>query len=197
MTLTFTLGAGVLVLQGENPDANELLLAIVGTNVAWGLIDAGLYVMTSMYDRSRKSRLISQIQKARNDQDAVAVVRQELADTLESITQTDRRERLFREIADSLKHAEPKRTRLTHDDIIGAIASFILVFLATIPAALPFMFVSDPVIALRISNLLLIAMLFFVGYRWAVATHTNRWIAGLTATVLGAIMVAIAIILEG
>ena len=57
MTLTFTLGAGVLF--GGGPDATEgLLIAAVGCNVAWGVIDAALYLMSEVFDRGRLQRLL-------------------------------------------------------------------------------------------------------------------------------------------
>ena len=40
-------------------------------------------------------------------------------------------------------------------------------FLASLPAAIPFMLMDDAMQALRVSNVVLLALLFFTGYRWA------------------------------
>src|SRR5277367_5374783 len=57
MVLTFTLGTGVTV--GHEPGAaRHILLAALGCNAAWGLIDGVMYIMNSVYERGRRARLI-------------------------------------------------------------------------------------------------------------------------------------------
>ena len=72
-----------------------------------------------------------------------------------------------------------------------------LVFLTALPAAVPFMLMNDPVRALRVSNGLLVAMLFGVGYFWARETNANRIGTGLAMTVAGLILVGAAMALGG
>ena len=74
---------------------------------------------------------------------------------------------------------------------------FLLVFATALPAAAPFLFVGDPWLALRLSNLLLTGLLFLVGYHWARHTNANPWLAGFGVTTLGIVLVAIAIALGG
>jgi len=61
----------------------------------------------------------------------------------------------------------------------------------------PFMVFHDRFLALRVSNFLLLTMLFLVGYRLARATQSNPWIVGSTLLLGGLAMVAIAIPLGG
>ena len=72
-----------------------------------------------------------------------------------------------------------------------------LAFLSAIPAVVPFMVFSDRFVALRVSNLLLLTMLFLVGYRWARATRSNPWIFCTTLVLVGLVMVAIVMALGG
>jgi hypothetical protein len=44
MTLTFTLGAGIIIDDEGREGARELLIALVGCNIAWGVIDAAVVV---------------------------------------------------------------------------------------------------------------------------------------------------------
>jgi VIT1/CCC1 family predicted Fe2+/Mn2+ transporter len=83
------------------------------------------------------------------------------------------------------------------EDVYGAIAVFWLVFFSAIPAVVPFLVFSDRFVALRVSNLLLLTMLFLVGYRWARVTHSNPWIVGSILLLAGLVMVAIAMALGG
>ena len=57
---------------------------------------------------------------------------------------------------------------------MGGLASFWLVFLASLPAAIPFLFMDDARLALRVSNAILVLLLFFVGYRWSRYTLGSR-----------------------
>jgi hypothetical protein len=41
MTLTFTLGAGIIIEDEGREGARELLIAVIGCNIAWGVIDGG------------------------------------------------------------------------------------------------------------------------------------------------------------
>jgi len=196
MTLTFTLGAGLIVQEGRDA-TTEMLLGIIGCNVAWGLIDGGMYLMTCMFERSRKARLLRSVREARNREEAVSVIGQELDASLEPLTSPQERQHLYGLILERLRAASPQRVRLDKEDLYGAIASFWLVFVSTIPAVLPFLIFRDRFVALRVSNLLLISLLAWVGVRWARVVHGNPWWFGSALVASGLAMVGIAIALGG
>jgi hypothetical protein len=54
MVLTFTLTARAAL--GEEGSARELLIAALGCNIAWGIIDGGMYIMAAMLDRAREAQ---------------------------------------------------------------------------------------------------------------------------------------------
>jgi VIT1/CCC1 family predicted Fe2+/Mn2+ transporter len=62
---------------------------------------------------------------------------------------------------------------------------------------LPFLFLDEPRVALRVSNVILIALLFIVGWRAALQTLVKPWLAGLGFMLVGALLVALAIPLGG
>jgi VIT1/CCC1 family predicted Fe2+/Mn2+ transporter len=196
MTLGFTLGAGLIVKEGKDA-VTQMLLGVVGCNVAWGLVDAAMYIIGSMFDRSRKARLLESIQKSATDDDALLIVGQELDPSLEPFTtQTDRRH-LYQAVLTRLRNIAPERTHLNKADIYGAIATFGLVFLSTIPAVVPFLIITDRFMALRVSDLLLLSVLFLVGYHLGRALRTNPWILGSVVFLVGLVLVAIVIVLGG
>jgi VIT1/CCC1 family predicted Fe2+/Mn2+ transporter len=155
MTLTFTLGAGILVQEGPEA-ARELLIATIGCNIAWGIIDGGMFIMSAMLERGRteqaRARTAGQI---------------------------------------------PQRITLSADDLKGAIACFWLVFASTLPVVVPFLLFDDAFVALRVSNAVLIVTLFLVGYQWGGHANVRPGTAGAIFTVVGLILVAIAIALGG
>ncbi len=71
MTLTFTLGAGMLVQEG--PDAvRELLIATIGCNIAWGIIDGVFYINGQIFERARLARLGTMIRAGVDDRAMLA-----------------------------------------------------------------------------------------------------------------------------
>ena len=138
MVLTFTLGAGIAVRAGEGAgDARELLYAAIGCNIAWGIIDAVLYVMGQVFARSRRVRLIRAINAASDETAALAAIRAELEPGLESITQKEDRDQLYRSVHVLVTRSESPKARVTRDDLMGAVAVFSLVVMTALPAAAP------------------------------------------------------------
>jgi hypothetical protein len=196
MTLTFTLTAGFAV--GESPDAvSELLIATIGCNIAWGIIDGGLMIVGNAFERGRLARLGQAIRNNDNADEAAAIVAAELDETLAPLVATDRRDALYREIAAHVKGKRPERSGVRKEDWLGAAVMFVMVFFASLPAALPFLFIDEPWLALRVSNAVLLALLFVIGFRWARYTTINPWRAGTVMFLFGSVLVAVAIALGG
>lgn len=196
MTLTFTLTAGFVV--GEEREAvRELLVATVGCNIAWGIIDGGLLVLGRAFDRGRFSRIGHVIRQTKSDDAALVAVAGELDETLEALTTPEHRTALYRDIVSRVRSEPHQPTGVRGEDWLAAFAVFWLVVFASVPAALPFVFIDEPWLALRVSNVILIALFFLIGYRWAGYTSINPWRAAFSLTLFGIVMVAAAIAFGG
>ena len=197
MVLTFTLAASVLSGGGQD-GARAALLGAIGCNAAWGIIDGVLYMMNSTFDRNRRIRFARAIASAPDEAAALAAIRNELDPHLGSVTGVEDREQLYRSIRNSLAHGQlPQRTGLLRDDVMGAISIFCIALVAALPAVLPLLLIDQPWLALRVSNLLVVGLMFVVGYHWAKYVDANRWLAGLGLLGLGLALVAVAILLGG
>jgi hypothetical protein len=197
IVLTFTLAASI-VSGGGQEGARAALLGAIGATAAWGIIDAALYLMTSAFDRNRLVRLARAVVSAPDETAALAAIRGELDPYLASVTQVEDREQLYRNVRNSLVHGRlPQRTGLWRDDVLGAIAVFCMALAASLPAVLPLLLIERPWLALRISNLLVVCVLFVVGYYWAKHIDANPWLTGFGLTAVGLALVAIAILLGG
>ena len=196
MVLSVTLTAGLTVAEGP-AGVRQLLLAALGCNVAWGIIDAIMYLMTCVTARAEKAYLIQTIQRAPDALAALDIVRGEVERRFETLAGPEQREALCRSILEYLAQAEAPKTGVTRDDLYGAVACFWLVFLSCLPAAVPFLIFSEPTRALRVSNFLLIAMLFLVGQKWAQYAHASRIVAGLVMVGIGLALVGVAVLLGG
>jgi hypothetical protein len=196
MVLSVTLTAGLTVAEGP-AGVRQLLEAALGCNIAWGIIDAIMYVMNCMIARGEKAHLIKAIRRAPDTATALDIVRLEIEPRFETLTGPENREVVCRAILEYLARAEAPKVGVTKHDLYGALACFWLVFLSCLPAALPFLVFSEPRLALRVSNFLLIAMLFIVGQKWAQYAHTSRLIAGLVMVAIGLALVGVAVLLGG
>jgi VIT1/CCC1 family predicted Fe2+/Mn2+ transporter len=192
MVLTFTLGAA---LAGGHE--RGLILAAVGCNVAWGVIDGVLFVLSSRFERRRRDRLIRAVRRAPDEQTALAAIREELEPGLRAVTEPADRERLYRSVHALIENASVAQAVFAREDWMAGLAVFVLVAATALPAALPFFVVRDPQLALRLSNGLLVGLLFVVGFRWARYVDLGPWRAGLTLSALGVLLVAVAIALGG
>jgi VIT1/CCC1 family predicted Fe2+/Mn2+ transporter len=95
------------------------------------------------------------------------------------------------------ERAAPRHAVVTREDLLGALACFWLVFFASFPAAVPFLFLDDPWIALRVSNGVLLALMFYAGFSWAKYTLATPWLTGICFVLGGLGLVAVAIALGG
>jgi VIT1/CCC1 family predicted Fe2+/Mn2+ transporter len=196
MTLTFTLTAGFVV--GEDREAvRELLVATIGCNVAWGIIDGGLLILGRVFDRGRAARIGRAIRAGADEQQAIAAVAGEMDEYVEHVTTPQSRLALYRDIVQQVRASTGQGTGVRGEDWLAAVGVFLLVIFASIPAALPFVFIDEPWRALRVSNGVLLALFFVIGWRWASYTTIPPWRAATSLTLFGVAMVVAAIALGG
>jgi hypothetical protein len=197
MTLTFTLGAGLIIEDEGRAGARELLIAVIGCNVAWGIIDGALFLVGQLFDRGRLRRLGRAIRLARDPAAAVALVASELAPLVSDLLSARQAQALYSRIAENISRKPEAATAISRADWLGAAMSFGLVVISGIPAAIPFMLIDDARLALRVSNAVLVGLLFFTGYWWARYTVSKPWLVGSAFLVIGIVLVGAAIALGG
>jgi len=196
MVLTVTLTASFTVADGRK-GVRQLLLAAIGSNVAWGIIDASMYIMNAMVVRRGKIRLVKAVQRASDAKAALLLVKDRVEPELQELIGPEKAEAFSKSVLPHIVGAQITERILTKEDFYGALASFWLVFVSCLPAAIPFLIFSEPQVALRVSNFLLIAGLFYVGQKWADYAGKSRVAVGLAMVAVGLILVGVAILLGG
>lgn len=196
MVLSILLTAGYYVAGSRDP-AQALLVAAIGCNLAWGIIDGLFYIGYALIDRSKTGRMITLVQGSSGKDAAIEELRDQtgglILDALDEGEQTRALDLLYA----GLKDAEIPETKILREDWFAALGALLLNVGATIPATIPFLLIPDWRVALRVSNLVIIVMLFFVGFRFASIIHANPWKIGGMLVLLGSLMVAIAVALGG
>src|SRR5262245_47043657 len=170
-----------------------MLIAALGCNLAWGIIDAVMYLMARLGERGRMALVARTLRETTDHETARRMIANELPPPLDSILQQPQLE-LIREKIDQLPHAGPG---LSGRDWLGALGVFALVVLSTFPVVIPFLFIENARWALRTSNALAVAMLFLCGFFFARYAGLRPWTTGLLMVIIGAALVGIAIALGG
>jgi hypothetical protein len=197
MTLSFTLGAGMVLQEEGRAGARDMILAILGCNLAWGLIDGIFYVLGQVFERGRLHRVRLKVKQVESDAQARGLVADELDDLLAPVTDEDRRRSLYDAMVQRMRREPLPPNRVRKDDLLGGLAAGWLVFACSFPAVLPFFLIQEPVLASRVSNVLLLVLLFFVGYRFARDTLAYPWLTGLAFLLFGLALVVLTIALGG
>src|SRR5215468_307448 len=193
MALTFICSLGVAT--ADNIKIQTMLFGALGCNLAWGIVDGGLYLLARINDRGNRILTLRAVQEASD----LATVRSSLANVLPpelaSVLTLDQVE-LMRQKLQQLP--EPtERPRLSKHDWIGALGLCLISFAATFPIVIPFIFLSDAKLALRVSYAVAIVMLFCCGYVFGHRSGVKPWTAGLAMVALGGALVSTAVALGG
>ena len=193
MVLTFT--SSISVAEGGHAETREVLVAALGCNIAWGIVDAAFYLMSSVIGNARGLRILRTIRENRDQSLSQRLILDALPAPVSAVLTPSEVEELRERLA--RQPDPPVHSVLNRRDLTGAFAVFLLVFLSTLPISLPFLLFAEAGFAMRASNAVAIAMLFGMG--WTLGKHTGRsgWGAGLAMVCLGLLLVAITIALGG
>ena len=162
MVLTFT--GSLSVAESGREDVRTMLIGALGCNVAWGIIDAFFYLMGSLAEKSRGLMIFRAVRGATDPHRAQRLIADALPSVVASILEPAELEAMHQRLKQLPE--PPERARLGRQDRLGALGVFLLVFLSTLPVVIPFVFMSNAMPALRVSNAVAIAMLFLAGYAY-------------------------------
>jgi VIT1/CCC1 family predicted Fe2+/Mn2+ transporter len=193
MALTFTLTVGIAT--ADDLKVRTMLLAALGCNLAWGLIDAGVYLLTQLHHQGRKIQALRALRAAPDLATAQRLIADALPPLLASALAPDQLEAMRQRLHQM--PGPPEQPRLAKRDWWGALAVCLLSFLSTFPIVIPFIFIGDARWALRASNAVAIAMLFVCGWAFGHRAGLRPWAAGLAMVAAGGAFVGVAIALGG
>ncbi|MCX6069260.1 MAG: hypothetical protein NTU91_00110 [Chloroflexi bacterium] len=185
---------GALSVTSVGPqDARATLLMALGCNVAWGFTDAMMYLVAAAIGNGRNIRLVRRLRETSDPDESRRIVNDVLPGRFVGSVREDTLEALRKDL---VTLPVPNST-LGARDFIGALGVFAIVVLATFPVALPFMFIKDVPVAMRISNVLALAVLYGYGHLLGSYTGGRPWRYGLSMAALGAALVAVIMALGG
>jgi len=194
MALTFV-GAVSVTEAGRN-DIRVMLGAALGCNLAWGLVDAVMYLVRTVADRGRLLSLSHAVRAAAGDPaEGRRVIEQALQKAAATLLTTTEVEAVRQRIV--AMNELPLRPRITRDDLLAALAVFLIVVASTFPVVLPFVLFRDVGVAKAVSRAIALAMLFFGGLALGRYAGYGSWKAGVLMAGLGSVVVAAVMALGG
>ena len=172
-----------------------MLIGALGCNLAWGIVDGGLYLLARIHEQGRTILTLRAIRQAPDPEIARRVVADVLPPELASILPMEQLELMRRKLQQLPEpHEHP---RLSKRDWVGALGLCLLSFLSTFPVVIPFIFLSDAKLALRVSYAVAIVMLFCCGYAFGYHSGLRPWAAGVSMVAVGSALVSVAVALGG
>lgn len=193
MVLTFT--GSLSIAEAGRADIRVMLIGALGCNLAWGVIDGVLYLMGALAGRSHEVSVYQAALDDRNPAGGHRAIREAVPPVVASVLGPLDLEQIRQRL--SRLPELPARPRLSAADWRGAIGVFLLVFLSTFPVALPFVFMQDAPLALRVSNAVAVTMLFLAGAHYGRAVNRSPVAVGAAMVALGLILVAMTMAFGG
>lgn len=193
MVLTFT--GSLSIAESGREDIRAMLIGALGCNLAWGVIDGVLYLMGCLAEKGRNLVTYQAVRKAIDPQKAHRLIRESLPALVASVLRSDEVESLRQRLNELPE--PPARAQLSLRDWKGALGVFLLVFVSTLPVALPFVFMQNASQAMRVSNGIAVGMLFMAGAAYGRCMGRSAWTFGISMVVLGLVLVALTMALGG
>lgn len=191
MALSFT--GALSVATAGHQEVRTMMFTAFGCNLAWGLVDAVMYLIRAATERRRKVTLLTQLRATRDTPEAHRLITDALPQLFANVVQPATLDALHQ----GLREVREPTVRLGGQDYAAALGVFVLVVLATFPVVVPFIFISKIVLALRVSNVLAIITLFIGGYALGRYTGGKPLLTGMAMSGVGVALLAIIIALGG
>jgi VIT1/CCC1 family predicted Fe2+/Mn2+ transporter len=185
----------ISVATDGREEVRTLLVAALGCNLAWGLVDAVMHLVGMKTQKRRNRALLEKLHGSKDPGAGRALVADEISGPLAESLGEEGLELMRQRLA-----AAPmalSRMRLSGRDYGDALIVFLLVVLSTFPVVIPFMLTDDTARALLMSRLVALAMLFVAGWTLARYSSGNPWLNGITMSAIGALLMGAIMALGG
>jgi hypothetical protein len=193
LVLTFT--GSLSAAESGRAEVRTMLIGALGCNIAWGLIDAIMYLMDCLATRGADLRTVTAIKRAGSEEAARPVILQALPPVVASALDRSDLKEIYSAV--TRMPVSSTRARLELVDWLGGAAVFLFVFASTFPVILPFLFIDDAFVALRFSNFVAVAMMFALGYAFGELAGHRPLVTAVAMVLIGSVIVALTIALGG
>ena len=193
MALSFV--GAVSVADAGRTEIRAMFIAALGCNLAWGLVDAVMYLVRTVADRGRLLAVYRSVRTAPDAQAGRAALERSLSPAVAVVVSPAEVEAIRGRIL-ALPSVPPRPT-LHGDDFRAAASVFVFVVVATFPVVLPFALMQDVGTAKNVSRAIALAMLFLGGLGLGRYAGYGSWKVGILMAGLGTLLVGAIKVLGG
>lgn len=194
LIMAVTIVGSLSIATAGRDDVRTVLVAALGCNLAWGLVDAVMHLLNTLTERSRVRALAAKVVTA-DPATGRRLIEADLPEHVAMVVGPDEIEGMRRKL---LALSPPIGGALRLGDFLAAGGIFLLVVLATFPVVVPFMLTNDLAVAMRLSRWVTLAMLFLAGFALArYAGHRRPLLTGLATMTLGGVLIVTVMALGG
>ena len=193
MVLTFT--GSLSIAESNHAEIRTMLIGAVGCNLAWGFIDSVMYLMIRLIEHGRSILILRAVRQAADSERAHRIIANALPPVVASISSVEDLEKIRQKLRQLPE--PPAKPRLSKRQFLEAFMVFLAVFSTTFPVVIPFIFMHDAQLALRVSNGIAIVMLFLAGFSLGRYAGYAPWRLGVAMVLVGSALVAITVALGG
>jgi hypothetical protein len=185
MALSFT--GAVAVATAGKAEIRELFITSFGCNLAWGLVDAVMYVVRTVTERGKNHTLARSVKAAATAQEGRDLIEASLSKSVAGLVSPAELEGIRGRIV--ALPAVPARPRIHGEDLVAAGAVFLIVVASTLPVVLPFGLMQDVGIAKDFSRVIAVLLLFLGGLGFGRYAGYGSWRSGFIMAALGTVLV--------
>ena len=185
MALTFV--GAVSVAGAGREEVRAMFAAALGCNLAWGLVDAVMYLVRTVTDRGRLVTLVRSVRAAPDAETGRRLIARSLSRAVAGLVSSAEIEAMRGRIV--ALSSVPERPTLKRDDVLASLAIFVIVVASTFPVVLPFLLIQEVRTANTLSRAIALAMLFFGGLALGRYAGYGSWKVGFMMVGLGTALV--------
>jgi len=192
MAVTFV--GAISVATAGREDVRTALASALGCNLAWGLVDAVMFLIRTMTDRTRQRNLVRHVAQA-TPEAGRQTLRRAIPDHLTGIVGEETVEGMRQRVS---ALAVPSGRLLRAGDFAAALGIFMLVVVTTFPVVVPFLLTQEVAKAMSWSRGMTVVLLFAAGYVLGrYVEYPRPWLTGAAMAIFGAVLIVTVMALGG
>ena len=191
LIMALTVTGALEIAQPTERETRALFTSTLACNIAWGLVDAVMYVLNGMLARARRSLVARALRTSSDPAEVPELLAEVLPEPFVKTLGAAALEAMRRKV---VAHPElSEAPRMHGEDLRGGAGVFLLVVAGTFPVALPFLLFRDVAVAKGVSRGLALVLLFLSGS--AVGSYSGLGAGRIGVLILGIGVVLVALVM--
>ena len=201
LVLLFTNNIHYILKEENFRGIIQFFEVVIFVSLFWSVIEGLMFLFTSFLEKGRYNKMILKIKSLEEEAGKKLIknnLEQNVADVLDEPTKKYVIDSIFKRIL-SLTFQSLEKPKLTKKDIIGALLCLLFSFLPSFLIMILFLLLAvvfNLSIAIFITNITGLIVLFGFGYKLGSCTNRNKLLTGVLVTLVGIVIIILGIILN-